>query len=246
VLLVRILITLTCLSLVGSARAQELAPQVGAKVPPSRAWLALGYDKTWTQDVGYARVAWQPSSREALALAGGVRIPIFLLPELDSAAVAVGPSFSWVARSGFGFTASIQSSIRTASDTTGKKVGLALRSELRPGYYGERWALALQLTTTTTFATHMSHSEEVRDLFRDRYPEGQEPANAIDGPRDGWYGLTSHELRVGATGGARLTRSFALYGLGGWTFRRQLGSIRINPPISALPFFVHAGGELRW
>jgi hypothetical protein len=244
--LLKVSVLSAMLFIASAARTQEAPPLVGREAPRTEAWLALGYDKTWLADLGYARTIWRPAARQAVALRAGLRLPLVLLPGFDSFGLALGPAFSFVTPSGFGFVSSLNGSMRTAADTTGTKIGLRLSSELRPGYYQRCWALALDLSMTTTLATYMHHSEAVRDLFRDRYPDSMQPLDAELGPADGFYALTSHELRVGATGGWRASRAFVAYGLAGWSFRQELGTITANPPISALPFFTQLGGQLRW
>jgi hypothetical protein len=237
---------LAALLVANAAPGQEAPPLVGREAPHSKTWVAVGYDKTWLADLGYARTVWRPAARQAVGLRAGLRLPLVLVPEFDSYGLAAGPEFSFVSVGGFGLASSIYGSMRTASDTTGTKFALRVSSELRPGYYQERWSLALNLSVTTTLSTYVHHSDAVRDLFRDRYPGGMEPLDVQAGPKDGFYALTSHELRVGSVGGWRVTRAIAVYGGAGWTLRRQLGSITANPPISALPLLAQIGGQLRW
>lgn len=240
----RICILLLLLTVSPSVSAQEHAPLTGDRMPDVRGFVSAGYDSTWVSDVGGSLVLMRPSPRASIGASLAVRLPVMMIPELDSVGASVGPGFSFVSRSGLGLTTRVTGGIRTASDDTGKKIALRLGSALAGGYFAPRFSVASELGLVTTFATHITHSEAVRDLFRDRYPEGQ--SGGTDGPKDGWYALTAHELRAGVLGGVRFTDRFALYGTAGWRFRNQVGGITANPPITALPFFVQVGGELSW
>jgi hypothetical protein len=142
-----------------------------------------------------------------------------------------------------GLLTGVSLGLRTASDDTGSKIGARLISSLGAGYFRNPWSVVLGLESATTFATHVTHSEAVRDLFRDRYLDGQGEG---DGPKDGWYALGSHEFRTQLAGGLRLSEAFAMFVNLGWVFERHLGVVNVNAPISALPFVIGLGGEFRW
>jgi hypothetical protein len=133
--------------------------------------------------------------------------------------------------------------LRLARDSTGTKVGLGTSFELRPGVYAERFTVALDLAASVIFSTYMRHSPAVRSLFNERHP-GDAPG--ASGPRNGFYALTSQRFRVGAAGGAAVTRAVALHAEVGFAYTPQLPGILTNPPHGPLPFYVAAGGQYRW
>jgi hypothetical protein len=223
--------------------AQELAPRLGEQVAERRVFASAGYDSTWVVDLGGAQHLLRPTPRTSLTLCAALRVPVVLVSELDSFGAIVAPRFGFVADNGLGVAASLGQGVRTASDATGDKVALRLNSVVEPGYHARGWSVLLRFAMVTTYAVHLRHSEAVKDLFNDRYPD--ETASS-GGPRDGWYGLTGHEVRTGVAGAVGLNRWFALYGVGGWRWRRHLGVVGENPPISALPFFVQLGGEVSY
>jgi hypothetical protein len=239
-------LAVSALCVVRPAVAQEFAPQLGRTASDHRVFLSTGWDPTFVLDGGVERVLWRPTVASSVALAGALRLPWVLLPEFDSVGAAVGPIFATVTASGVGLRTAVYGSMRTASDATGRKVGLRLTPELTVGYFARNWSAAAVGNMTTTFATHMRHSEAVRDLFRDRYPEGQAPGDGADGPHDGWYALTAQQFRAGATGGVRLSDSVGLYALAGYVFTPQVGVIDVNPPVGPLPFHAQLGGVVRW
>lgn len=228
------------------AVAQEFAPPLGRIAHDHRVFVSTGWDPTFVLDGCVERVVWRATDSSDLAVAAALRLPWVLVPELDSVGVAVGPVFTSVTASGVGLRTALYGSLRTASDATGNKVGVRLTPSLAVGYYARNWSAAAVSNMTTTFATHMRHSEAVRDLFRDRYPEGQQPGDRADGPHDGWYALTAQQFRAGATGGLELSDSVGLYFVAGYVLTRQVGVIGVNPPIGPLPFYAQLGGAVRW
>jgi hypothetical protein len=228
------------------AHAQEFAPQLTRVASDSRGFVSTGWDPTFVLDGGAEHTVWRPTRRSALTLGGALRLPLVLIPEFDSFGLAAGPSFTSVTKSGVGVRTALFASLRTASDATGTKVGARLTPELSAGYFARSWSASVVASMTTTFATYMHHSDAVRDLFRDRYPPGQAPSNAIDGPKDGLYALTGQQYRLGAAGGLQLSKLVGLYLVAGYVQTPQVEEVGVNPPIGPLPFYMQLGGDLRW
>jgi hypothetical protein len=193
-------------------------------------------------DAGGSRQLVQVGGRVRLAGDGALRLPLVLLPGLDAWQLAFGLTGSGVLQNGLGATIGLHPDVRFADDSSGTKVAIGAALGARPGYYARRWSAALDLLWSTAVATHMSHSEAVKDTFRDRYPDGR----AGDGPEDGWFAFSSHRLRLGVAGGLAAAPWLAFHGSAGFAYTPQVGGILANPPISPMPFYANVGGAYRW
>jgi hypothetical protein len=165
-----------------------------------------------------------------------------LLPEFGAWQLSLGLTGAWVSRSGLGATAGLHPDLRFARDSTGTKVAFGAALGTRPGYYAKTFSVALDALWSTAIATHMTHSEAVKDTFRDRYPGDA----SGDHPQDGWYAFSSHRLRFGAAGGLVVGHAGAIHGSFGFAYTPQVQGIVANPPYAPLPFYVNAGGSYRW
>lgn len=74
-------------------------------------------------------------------------------------------------------------------------LGVELRSSTL--HFGEKWTKGFELGWQYTGLTHIRHSEETKETFGDRYPDGE---TGIDGPKDGWYRATASRFRLGFVG----------------------------------------------
>lgn len=71
-------------------------------------------------------------------------------------------------------------------------LGFELRSA--SVHLGKKWNNGFELGRQYNIATHIKHSEWVKDTFRDLYPEN---VDGINGPKDGWYSATVSRFRLG-------------------------------------------------
>gem|GEM_PF-6332516 len=225
------------------ALAQPAPPIAGRDSPASRLSLDVGWDPTWLFALGYSHRLARPTAQSSLWLDAGFRAPLTRVPLVEAASFVGGFTFVATTRSGWGTAVACHTSVMTADDSTGTKLGFALATSLRPGWYAPRWSVALDLLAKTTIASYMHHSDAVRDLFTDRYPDGRATAS---GPRDGIYALAARRYRLGLAVAWAPSASVGLHAVGGMSHDRQLSGITANPPVGPLPFYVEAGGAYRW
>ncbi len=217
-----------------------MAPRIGRLPPDSRAFVDLGWDPTWMAVLGASRVVLGSRAGIDVSVDVETRWPLLLLPNGE---LSAGATLYATPGSALGVTFGVHPDLRLARDSTGTKVGLGTSVELRPGLYAERFTVALDLAASVVLSTYVHHSAAVRSLFAERYP-GE--ATAGPGPKNGFYALTSQRFRVGAAGGAAVTRAVALHAELGVAYTPQLPGILSNPPHGPLPFYVAAGGQYRW
>jgi hypothetical protein len=170
------------------------------------------------------------------------RASVVLLPGFDAWQLAFGATGAWVSPRGFGVTLGLHPDVRVAHDTTGTKVAFGTALGARPGYYGRSFSVALDLLWSTAVATHVAHSDAVKDTFRDRYPDGRDAG----APKDGFYVFTSHRFRFGAAGGVAFGPAVAVHAACGFAYTPQVRGIVANPPMSPMPFYAGGGGAYRW
>jgi hypothetical protein len=227
-------------TLLVTPEALSVAPRIGADPPGSRAFADFGWDLTWLMALGASREVLTNTTGLSVSIDVQTGWPVLLLPNGE---VAAGATLYATAGGIFGMTLGAHPDLRLARDSTGTKLGLGSSFELRPGLYGERFTVALDVSASFVFTTYMHHSQAVRSLFDERYP-GE--TRGVSGPKDGFYAVTSQRFRLGAAGGAVLSRTVALHGQLGFAYTPQLRGILMNPPHGPLPFYVAAGGQYRW
>jgi hypothetical protein len=233
------------LGLVSSTAAADMV-LVSSDVPEHRLMLVVGWDQTWVAGLGYGQ---ELSSRPAggqIELQGQLTVPVLNVPEFDAAKLGIGAQSLWFGGSGLGVAAGIETSWVVTDDPTGTKLGWLGGVSARPGYYAESGAVALDLAWQEGILTYMHHSSTVKELFRDRYPDGQEVRNVDLGPDDGWYRFTVRRLRLGVAGGYVFSAPFAAHALVGFDYSPEVEGIIANPSIGGMPFYAKLGGDYRW
>lgn len=226
-----------------TSEAQAIAPTIGRDAPDRRVWFEPGWDPTWVAGFGGSYAAWLPRNGMRIDVDMGARVPIVL--GFDAWQFAAGATTLFITDSGMGVALGVHPDLRLAHDAIGTKLGIGGAVGARPGYYGKSWTLALDALASVALTTHVWHSNEVRDLFNDRYPTDAGAA-AINGPRDGWYRATSHRLRLGLAGGMAVSKLATLHATAGFVYTPHVGGVVANPPIGPMPFFATLGGAIRW
>lgn len=227
-----------------SAAADIMVTQRDA--PDHRLVMTVGWDQTWVAGLAYGQALRSRYAGAQIELQGQLSVPVLNIPELDAAKLEVGTQWSWFGRSGLGLATGIQTAWVVTDDPTGTKFGWLGGVSARPGYYTGSGVLALDLAWQEGIATYMSHSSNVKELFRDRYPEGQDVPNADLAPDDGWYRFAVRRLRLGVAGAYVFSAPFAAHALAGFDYSPQVEGVIANPSIGGMPFYTKLGGDYRW
>ncbi|MCA9628972.1 MAG: hypothetical protein KC766_14935 [Myxococcales bacterium] len=208
----------------------------------NRAGSGFGWDQTWVLTLGYSRGVDQLVGLDGVQVDAGLALPLTQIPRANAFKLWLGGQRFWSAP-GFGLvTASHLTSVLT-SDPTGRKLGLGGELSLRPGYYAADWSVALEVAGRLALSTYIWHSERVRDLYAERYPDG---SGAEDGPQDGWYWLPAARYHLGVAGGWLPSRSFELSGVIGFDYSPQVEGVIDNASIGGVPFYIRGEGAYRW
>jgi len=231
-----VLFVLVCLS--SPASGAGLTAQPGEMRDGQQALFAFGWESTWLLKVGYSQIWPAVFGTRSGKVIVGLDLPLPQLSAFSGGRFSVAlASELFGARDSFGALAMISGSGVWANDSLGNKFGFGLASALQPGWFAQNWSAGLDLRYRVMLATHISHSDSVKALFGDR-PEG-----AIQGPRDGWFGMTAHRFQGGMAGAKRWDR-FSLSARGGIDYGPRLTGLMGSQPVDSLPFYIEAGSEV--
>ena len=225
----------------GSARARVLGD--ARDVPTDRVSLELQNDPVLLLEAGYGH-DW-PELRQ-LQLEAALTVPLLNIHRLDDFELSLGASLELWRRGRWGLRGGLFGSVAFTSNAAGDFAALGLELVLAPGYFDERWFLALDLRVRATVAAHLSHSDRVRDTFDERYPEGTPEAGRINGPRDGWVAFPATRYVVGLAGGYTIARRVTVYGAGGLDILPAAEGVFFGPGISVIPFYGILGAAVHW
>jgi hypothetical protein len=89
----------------------------------------------------------------------------------------------------------------------------------------------------------MTHSDNVKALFEDRYLDD---AEGPEGPRDGFIGPQAHRIQLGVATALRASDALKFTLRGGYEYMPTAPGVTSALPVQPLPFYALAGGEFRW
>ena len=176
-------------SLPGLARAQ-LIPQMPRARPSVIA--GVSFEPELVLDLGYVQPFPPTSAELSLAVAGtlGILVLVPPEPELRGALVALAAlnGERWRA------ACALELSLTHFDDDVASMFGIGAGLRCQPAHVLRNWALGLDLGVQIALTTHIEHTARAKGAFSERYPD---LAATNDGPRDGWYALTSQRIRLG-------------------------------------------------
>lgn len=205
-----------------AARSQEINLSTLDDGSPNRIHVRTGAEHAFVFGVGYARAV--PFLDRRLLLHGDVSLPWAEL-DISDYRVRAGALAPIVGTGGWKVAGDLAPTLRGTDDRAGRMTNLGLDAGLLGGYYARHWFVAGEVGFDWAISTYVAHS--------DRYRE-QVYADA----RDGWYGDSGGNVRVGLQTGA----SFGLYDL-----VLRAGAVRDvagEPPL--LPLYATLALDRRW
>ncbi len=167
-------------------------------------------------------------------LGGGTKIPTTLFSNRAWRVHLTG-SADWVHKNKLGVAANSFVYLVHNRNRAGEIYGLGFEIRANPGYYRPNWNWSLDLGWQNTFASYITHSEETRFTFEDRYPDGVE---GIPGPRDGWYGATANRFRVGFLGARHFSEKVSFAVALGTLFATQRQGLLFSFDFAQLPVYL--------
>lgn len=222
------------------ANAQPIA--VAPLENANRAGVGLGWDPTWLVTLGYSRGLDSVLGIEGAQVDFGLGLPLTQIPRANAFKSWLGGQRFWSA-AGFGVVTATHLTWVLANDATGSKLGFGGELSLRPGFYDDRWSAALDLAGRLALSTYIAHSDRVRDLYAERYPDG---SGAGDGPQDGWYWLPAAHYHLGIAGGWLASKALEFSGVIGFDYSPQVEGVIDNASIGGVPFYIRMEGGYRW
>ena len=154
-------------------------------------------------------------------------IPLLLTYQdrsFDSWEIKTGVQSELFRKSNWGAIGGIQLFLIRHHQILGNFFPLGVNIRLTPGYHFPRGFLGFQINWNQTIATHISHSQYVKDTFTNLSIYDK---ILIDiHPKDGWYGATGSHFSFGLEGRWDMSRRISLYG--------DLGIIQFSSPYTGL------------
>jgi len=235
------------LALAGPSRDAAARPVATPRaLPVNGLGLELGFDPQLMFEARYGRRLPDLVGEYDLTLEASVGAPLYLFSGIDAFEFTLGAASEIPLHGRFGVTLALATSLATTENTLGRLVAWGLELAVLPGFFAERWFVALNLAWRPTLATRIEHSDYARDAFDDRYPEGTPSAEQTAGPRDGWYGFPVHRWVVGLVGGYSFGRRVTLYSGGGIDAMAQDPGYFSYPAIGVLPIYAQLGACVHW
>lgn len=195
--------------------------------------------------IGYLyRVTSAPSS-SSLHVGAGLEMPPYLI-ENGSLRANLMAKGRWVADNDWGASVTSMAYYARNDNRTGTMNGLGLEVRAQPGYHGSRWAVAADIGWQTTVLAHIEHSDLVGETFEDRYLDGTSPADAPDGPRDGWYGATAGRIRLGVSGGRVISEDLSFRIAAGSLFSLQRQGLFLSFAHAQVPVYLETSVKGIW
>ncbi len=170
-----------------------------------------------------------------------VKTPLFLLKEFDSFQFGFGGSVKLVERGKYGLVGGLFTSIATNENVNGNFIAWGFKLNFLPGFYSENWFAVFDFAWKPTLLTHITHSNYVKDSFKDRYPTGIWADEMIDGPKDGWYSTPANRLMAGILAGYTISKSYTIYINGGINYTPNDFGIFMFGDIGIIPYYLKLG-----
>jgi hypothetical protein len=202
-----------CAIVPASAAALDIGPSTFRthEAPTHQILAALDFNPSPGLGLGYGqvrRLAIGGLARNVL-LAGAVRVPVFLIPKLDTASMRVGAAAfvlegPWNVRMALGLGA------QAFDNQVASGQSYAYEAALVPGYFAERWHVGLGVQFQHAPISRFVHTA----AYKANMPE----------VKDGLYASTSMALRAGLVGGYRFGESVEIHAAAGMRVAGDLGS----------------------
>lgn len=142
----------------------------------------------------------------------------------DSWEIKLGANLELFTTDKFGTIGDIQFFLMHHHQILGTFMPLGINLRLTPSYHFSGGYLGFQVNWNQTIATHISHSNYVKNTFTDLNVADK---NLMDiHPRDGWYSSTGSHFGFGIESGWKINQRISLYG--------DLGIIKFSSPYTGL------------
>jgi hypothetical protein len=196
----------------------QMVPNFGALDParPNIVHLATGLENGFVGGVGYTRA--YGIGRRTLLLSGSVTVP-WANADLRDHDVRIGASVDVLRGDRVRMVAGLGGGTRATTNLANRMRSVGADGVLLGGYWTARWFVAGEGGYDGAIATYVEHSDYYRETV---YADA----------RDGWYGDTGANIRLGMAGGLSLGRSDLVLRAG--TARDREGRSQLLPAYAGL------------
>ncbi len=211
--------------LMGRAAVSEIGLQPAPAAPPNVVYLGFGYDYAlFTLELGYARALQFSEIHRALMLKADFTWPL-MAPDLRDFRARFGGRIPAYQYKWFQLPVQLNLIVRSTENTAATATGFGTELTVIPGYYGEAWFLAAEVTWDQQWSTYIKQSDTYREY-------------GFSEARDGWYRMSAYKVRYGARVGVLIRNRVEILLRGGY---EQDGKWDTQTP----PFYAVLGTNVR-
>jgi hypothetical protein len=166
---------------------------------PNTIFVSVGVEPEVTTNIGYVHTIGRASTMD-WQMGGSIKIaPLIISDGAWRANFLTVASSSLVGA--WRNTVTSQVYIAHGRNRGGSLTGFGIELRDNPVLFGKRWVKGIDLGFQYTPFTYIKNSEEAKEAFRERYPDGD---SGQQEPRDGWYKNAASRLRLGLTAGTKI------------------------------------------
>ncbi len=165
-------------------------------------------------------------------------LPVFLLENLDTYQVKVGGETTVFSKGNFSVNGNLTMGYNRTKNSNGVFTGLGNEIGLRPLYSVKHWSFGPIFEWRSTYATHIRHSELVKDTFKERYQPNNATSLVVNGPEDGWYHTKSSHLSFGLSLSYSSTNKQMYCIEGGYEIVPNPYNLRLFGDIGLIPYII--------
>ncbi len=208
----------------------------------NQVFIGVGLEPEWVATVGYLYGIGKPGKPVDFQLGVSIKLPPLLVAQNAwRANLMVAAHWRMAER----WSTQITGNIYNAHDynRAGVMNGIGFEMRAAPAYDGKHWRKGFDIGWQYTALTHIRHSAEAKDTFKERYAGN---INGIEGPKNGWYGATASRFRLGFIGARKLGDHLTWQlGLGGLISVQRQG-IWLGFSHAQVPFYLQSTWAYRW
>lgn len=229
-----------CSILVCPLQAMAQAPVLSSgAIAPGQIEIRVGIDPAVVVSLGYSHRVTAVDDPRAARLGAEIEVPTTVFSHGAWRASLVS-SIGWTASGHWGVRGTARWYVAHNRNRAGAMTGVGVAFRGRPGWYGHRSGVALDLGWQSTLATYIQNSAAVDSTFTQRHRD----AALSRGPRDGWYGSTANRFRIGLTGSHGVGHDIDLSLSIGSVFALQKQGVLVGFDLGQVPFYLETSASI--
>lgn len=187
----------------GNCQLESFSPD---EILPNQVFVDFGFEPEVVTTIGYTQMVKKYGGKADIRLGASVKFAPLIVSH-GAWRINLISVTDWKMSRNWGTT--INTSIYNVHNKDRLGVMDGLGFEIRPSifHYGSNWTHGIDFGWQHTALLHISQSEEVKDTYNERYPDG---VSGLTGPTDGWFGSTANRFRLGYVTSTRIDPHFRL------------------------------------